>query len=142
MSYTVEKDSQLIMAKKVDSEGPVAVAGPDLTCGVDEAVSLDASGSSDNIGIVGYTWSLGDGLEVAGEKVAHRYDHPGVYTVVLRVVDAAGNSAEDDLQVTVLAQEAEEEAQGLDLRLLLAPLLVALLAAAFYFFRVRGGQQI
>ena len=120
LSYTVEKDSQLIMAKKVDSEGPVAVAGPDLTCGVNEAVSLDASGSSDNIGIVGYTWSLGDGLEVAGMRVAHRYHHPGVYTVVLRVVDAAGNIGEDSVLVTV-TPVAEEETQGLDLRLLLAP---------------------
>jgi len=79
--------------------------------------------------VVECRWSLSDGLEAAGGKVTHVYSQPGVYAIRLWVTDAAGDTAEDELQITVLAQETEDE--GLD-PLVYVPALVLLLAAAVY----------
>ena len=138
LSCTFEKDARLVLAKKVDQESPIAVAGQDITCKVDELVSFDASGSSDNLGISEYVWSLGDGLEARGERVAHRYSLPGTYQVVLRVVDVAGNTGEDSIMVTVQSDESGPS-QWFDTRLLIAPLMFALLAVA-YLYRARIRQ--
>ncbi len=46
----------------VDNEVPVADAGSDQTPVVNTTVTLDAGGSSDNVGIVSYTWEYEDSL--------------------------------------------------------------------------------
>lgn len=67
------------------------------------AVSLDANGSSDNVGIVSYNWDTdGDGTyETTGKRVSKAYSEPGTTTVKLRVEDAAGNTDTDTVDVSV-----------------------------------------
>ncbi|MFH0849553.1 MAG: PKD domain-containing protein [Candidatus Bathyarchaeota archaeon] len=62
---------------------PKAVAG--------EAVTFDASASYDADGsITEYIWDMGDGTVLRGREVTHTYGAPGLYTVVLTVVDNIG----------------------------------------------------
>lgn len=45
--------------------------------------------------IVGYEWQFGDGEGSTQAEVAHAFSRPGGYNVKLRVLDAAGRSAQD-----------------------------------------------
>ena len=68
-------------------------------------VSVDPSASTDDEGIVSYSWTFGDGsplLEV-GEAipVAHTYTEAGNYTIKLEVSDAQGLTARATRQVAV-----------------------------------------
>jgi PKD repeat protein len=86
-----------------DNDSPIAEAGSDQTVNEDTVVNLDASGSSDNIGIAVHSWDFGDGTGLEStSNPTHTYATPGNYTVNLTVSDAAGNSASDSLVVTVL----------------------------------------
>ena len=89
-------------APKKDTTEPVANAGSDKSVAVnDESISFDASGSSDNVGIVSYEWDFGDGTNGTGITLAHSYSDPGVYNVTLTVKDAAGNTQIDLITVTI-----------------------------------------
>ncbi len=57
--------------------------------------SFDASGSTDDHGIVSYGWSFGDGsaaVATASSTVTHQYAARGTYTVELMVTDAGGQA--------------------------------------------------
>ncbi|MCJ2532068.1 MAG: PKD domain-containing protein, partial [Candidatus Thermoplasmatota archaeon] len=86
-----------------DSEPPTAAITGPTELDVDESLSLDASGSTDNHQVANYTWDLGDGTMAYGPTVTHAYDEAGDYTVTLTVRDASGNEDTDTLAVTVLA---------------------------------------
>jgi hypothetical protein len=45
----------------LDTEPPVADAGADQSVNMSDVVTLDGSGSSDNVGIVNWTWMFDDG---------------------------------------------------------------------------------
>ena len=66
-------------------------------------MSFDASGSSDNVGIVSYEWDFGDGNTGTGLITAHVYTEPGIYTVTLTVRDATGNVDTGSRTITVNA---------------------------------------
>jgi len=86
-----------------DTIPPVAEAGPNQTVTKDTPVSFDASGSSDNVGIVSYHWDFGDGFEGSGPTVTHTYEQIGAYTVTLTVKDIGDNPHSDTTTVTVEA---------------------------------------
>jgi parallel beta-helix repeat protein len=136
LDYSVQGGVELVLAKKVDSVAPVAVAGSDATGMVDEAVSFDASASTDDLGIAEYRWSFGDGVESVGVRVAHQYGERGVYTARLVVVDAAGNTGEDSVQVTIIDEEAEKTG-GDGMWPALVALLIVLSAGAYMIYRRR-----
>src|SRR5207245_7457229 len=46
------------LAPPPDGTPPIANAGPDQTVNEDTPVAFDGSGSTDNVGIVNYTWAL------------------------------------------------------------------------------------
>jgi len=57
--------------------------------------SFDASGSTDDHGIVSYGWSFGDGSAAVtspSSTVTHQYAAHGTYTVELTVTDAGGQT--------------------------------------------------
>ncbi|MEW5747210.1 MAG: PKD domain-containing protein [Candidatus Thermoplasmatota archaeon] len=88
----------------VDDEAPVADAGEaptDVEAG--ETVTFNASGSSDNVGIVNFTWELTDAADVVlyGESADYAFSDAGEFLVTLTVRDAAGNSDTDTLTVSV-----------------------------------------
>ena len=89
----------------VDPTLPVAEAG--LAQAVEDAdqnnvetVTLDGSGSTDDVGIVSYSWSI-DGTEVATGESPELALSVGTYEVALTVTDAHGNEATDTVTVAV-----------------------------------------
>jgi len=68
-------------------------------------VDLNASASTDNVGITQYRWTFTeDGFPwtLNGPEVRFQFNIPGVYIVTLEVTDAAGNSATDTITVTAV----------------------------------------
>ncbi len=96
--------SDSIVLRVRDTIAPVPVVDGHLTAKRGEAVVLDASRSTDNVGIAKYTWTFKDGGETVtleGERVEYTFDRAGDYDVVLSLEDADGNVATKDINVTV-----------------------------------------
>jgi hypothetical protein len=99
-----------------DITPPVSNAGPDRTVDEGTLVTFNGSGSSDNVGIVNYTWTFTDGSAVTlyGAQPTYRFDNPGIFVVTLNITDAAGNSATGTLTITVRDLGAPVADAGLD----------------------------
>ncbi len=93
-------DTDTVSVMVNDETSPTADAGEDKTVNLGEEVTFDATGSSDNVGIVSYTVTI-DGTENEGMTVDYTFKQPGDYTVELNVSDEAGNWDTDTVSVTV-----------------------------------------
>ena len=92
----------------VDSIVPLAVAGADQSVEVGASVTLDGSGSTDNMAIANYSWSCevdGEVKKAYGVSSVWSFNEPGVYEVVLTVKDTAGNAASDIVEITVTSED-------------------------------------
>ncbi|MCJ7789365.1 MAG: S8 family serine peptidase [Candidatus Atribacteria bacterium] len=92
----------------IDNDSPIANAGPDRSVLVNTIVTLDGSGSTDNIGIISYKWDFDatDGVNwdtsnATGVTATTIYSAIGTYTVTLQASDAAGLTATDTAVITV-----------------------------------------
>ncbi len=88
-----------------DTEGPVAVAGEDVVVDQLEDFILDGRESTDNVGIIVWTWSydLNTGRTYVNDtRVVVRIPEVGIYVFLLMVEDAEGNWAEDAIRVRVM----------------------------------------
>jgi hypothetical protein len=86
---------------------PIAYSGMNQTGQVNKSLTFDASGSSDNTGIVKYEWDFGDGSIGVGKIVTHAFSTTGTFTVTLVVQDASGNTGKDTSQVIIRATQSE-----------------------------------
>jgi len=83
---------------------PVAVAGQDMFVMGGELVSLNASHSYDDVGIVNYTWTFdydGSTITLYGRIVDFVFWIEGVYDVTLTVRDTIGQTHSDTVRITV-----------------------------------------
>jgi PKD repeat protein len=104
MSYWSSAGSKLKFATTLtDTIPPISNAGPDQTVDQGTVVTFDGSESSDNIGIVTYTWSFIDATPHIMTDVSPEYtfNNPGTYIVTLNVSDAAGYFETDSVTITV-----------------------------------------
>lgn len=101
LNATIRDDGLYAVLLWRDSSPPTAVMKANASAVVGEPVLFDASGSSDDVGVVDYVWSFGDGEEGEGEAVTHAFPEPGVYDVTLTVSDEYGNMDEALHTVTV-----------------------------------------
>jgi PKD repeat protein len=102
--------SDTLTVTVVDTEPPVADAGPDLQVPVGALVALSALGSTDNVGVTGHEWAFqveGTPVHLTGAEVAYEFTVPGIHEVTLNVTDGAGNWAVDTLAVTVFEVPVE-----------------------------------
>jgi len=97
-------DLDWVQITVVDDVDPVANAGSDRSVNIAVSSSLDASLSSDNVGIVGWTWTFMDVTQqtLTGEVTPYVFNHLGVFNIMLNVTDAAGNYDIDWVQITVI----------------------------------------
>lgn len=89
----------------LDNDAPVAAAGPDQVAYLYEKIVISGENSSDNIGIVNFTWSLvtPEGpLYLHGPKLDISFNYFGFFPITLSVRDSAGNHGEDVINITVL----------------------------------------
>ena len=96
---------------------PVADAGPDHDTWVGNSLTFDAVNSYDpdaGDSIVAYAWDLGDGSTNTGQIVAHAYDTPGTYNVILTVTDTSGLDDTDTAVVTVTEQPPPDSTMHVD----------------------------
>ncbi len=108
------KDKVNIIVEEEEEEitsPPEADAGENRTVKVGEEVEFDASGSTDEVGIVRYIWYFGDWKTGYGEKATHTFDEPGSYSVRLIVSNDGGYSDQDIVEIEV-EEEVEEEIEG------------------------------
>lgn len=90
-----------LWAGKPDTQPPVAEAGQNQAVNMGTRVTFDATGCSDNVGIVSYEWDFGDGSTGTGIITTHVYTNLGSHVVTLTVWDAAGNNNTDEMTVNV-----------------------------------------
>jgi parallel beta-helix repeat protein len=101
--WITDKTTREIMVVP-DDVPPVADAGLNQTVDEDTPVTFDGSDSSDNIGVVNYTWMFVDGTErtLYGVGPTYTFEEPGEYTVTLDVADDTDNHDTDTVAITVL----------------------------------------
>lgn len=92
---------------------PFVEAGENKTVSINQSITFDASGSSDNTDIISFRWDINssDGLGWDNSDFSEEefnfssgYSVPGQYTVTLSVEDNSGNFASDTLLVDVLPE--------------------------------------
>jgi len=84
-----------------DTIDPVADAGSDIETFVGSKVLLNASGSSDNIGITQYVWKIGQVTIGTGVTVEYQPTEAGTFIITLIVYDAANNLDSDTMNLKV-----------------------------------------
>jgi len=96
---------------KIDKTIPTANAGVDRTVAEDTLVTFDGSASWDENDIASYTWTFTDitPQTLSGENTTYTFTTPGTYIVTLTVEDAAGNTANDTVTITVLLDTDRDE---------------------------------
>lgn len=87
----------------VDTISPVAEAGPDQVVEWAKTVTFNGSLSTDNFGIVAYTWTFNDNgpKTLNGVIASYVFMRTGRYLVTLTVADSSGNTGMDAMNVTV-----------------------------------------
>jgi hypothetical protein len=93
----------------LDIEPPVAIIGDDISIVGERSVTLDGSGSTDNVGIVEFKWSIvsdNDQIERVGETIVFHFEEPGSYIVLLNVHDLAQNEGSASINIEVLSVNA------------------------------------
>jgi len=98
------EDTDALNVTVNDTSPPVSAAGPDQTIDEGALVTLNGSGSTDNVGIINHTWTFNDGsddITLHGVAPSHTFNVPGVYMVTLNVTDGAGSWDSDVMNVTV-----------------------------------------
>ncbi|HXK36122.1 MAG TPA: PKD domain-containing protein, partial [Candidatus Paceibacterota bacterium] len=105
VSHNVSSSATVTANPPGDTDPPVADAGVDQTVLAGELVTFDASGSTDNVGIVNWTWTFtwnSVPVELWGEVVTYTFDSPFQdVTVTLTVRDDAANSDTDEMIVHI-----------------------------------------
>ena len=92
------------LTKPFNPTRPVADAGPDIIIDENNTVHFNAANSTDDVGIVNYTWDFyhnGTNVELYGPDPNFTFKEPGIYDVRLTVTDDEGNIAFDYIRITV-----------------------------------------
>lgn len=115
---TDQTDTDSVTIEVLDTTAPIAVAdASETTIDMGDSVTLIGTDSSDNVGIVSYTWTFvydGSLVTLTGVTADYTFEVPGVYTPTLTVKDDAGFSDTDTVMITVLDTESPVADAGED----------------------------
>ena len=101
-----------------DGKAPDANAGPDMNVKQLQKALFNGSASTDNVGIVNYTWNFTDKgapVKLYGKMPSYTFDSMGKYNVTLAVKDAAGLTDVDAIIITVVDGIPPVANAGMDL---------------------------
>jgi hypothetical protein len=137
--YSNFDQTEPILIDVIDDDPPVAEAGQDqvlIQGRGDGLITLDASGSTDNVGIIRYVWVIdpgtsGERLEETSEPIIHiDIARIGRYQIDLRVYDEAGNMDSDSTFVTIKVANGGD---GMNLYpiVVIVPIVVIAIAVVF-----------
>jgi hypothetical protein len=106
-SNSITEESVSSDPTPTDNYPPLAVAGPDQILTYGQTIQLDASQSGDNLGIVSYKWditqdSLWNFVQTNPVLELEGNFSPGEYIFTLEVADAAGQTDQDEIVITIL----------------------------------------
>lgn len=100
-----------------EEEPPTAVlvVSPQGPVGVEQEVTLDASGSqAGSSPIASYQWDFGDGnIAAGGAQTPHLYSAPGIYTASVTVFDENGLSDTTSQEIEVIEVQPESSPEPL-----------------------------
>ncbi|WP_282075697.1 PKD domain-containing protein, partial [Maribacter aquivivus] len=89
---------EIIVEPSADS--PISLSsGTPLSGDIPLSVNFTGSDSTDDVGIVSYTWDFGDGVGSNLSDPQHEYVDAGIYTARLTVTDEDGNSSVSTLEI-------------------------------------------
>ena len=94
-----------------DTTPPVAHFSSETTYMVNTTVLINASTSSDNVGIVNFTWALEDQPISWDMNFLYNFSLPGLYNLDLTVSDAWGNTDSVGHVLNILAPDMAPDAQ-------------------------------
>ena len=113
--------SKSLLVHVRDSEPPSAKIKAPASAAMRELVTFDGKGSTDNVGVTSYQWTIrGGGVEAVlfGPVVCHGFDEAGTYLVLLEVEDAARHTAFDFGSILVTDTEPPVACAGQDVYVL------------------------
>lgn len=122
-------DSDAFTITVLDVTQPTAVPPSSQTIKVGQELVFDGRASTDNVGIIKYTWNYemtGAPFEQVEENITIMFDSKGNYTFTLTVEDAAGNT--DNSTFYVLVEKAKEPEEEPGFGVLIVVAAVALMA--------------
>jgi len=125
----------------VDIDPPSANAGPDQTVEAGTTVVFNGGSSTDDMGVVNYTWNFvvgGVEKEVYGIVSSWKFAEEDIYFVTLTVRDAVGQTDEDLVIITVVPKEGSVLTDYWWIGAA-AAIAVAASVALIYLVRRRGG---
>ena len=99
------QSTAIVIYTVIDITPPVADASRDFEVDQHSKVTFSGVASTDNVDIVGWFWSFeygGERIHLESEVTSFTFDDAGVYHVTLTVEDKEGNSATDEVVITVL----------------------------------------
>ena len=102
VSWSEEKDAY---ADDKDVLAPVAVLPENIVGLEGMELALDGLGSTDNVRITSYRWSMGNGDIVSGAQPVYTYEKAGTYLVTLEVSDAAGNQSQASTTIHIYEKD-------------------------------------
>jgi len=130
-----------VLVRIEDDVLPVAEFTAPERAFVGDAIPFDASGSTDNVGIVAYVWRFGDGAVAVGGNVTHAFADPGEYEVTLEVRDAAGNLGTATRVVRIVARPSAPPATAVIPPSLAAAVLGAVALTGWAAYRRRRKRK-
>ncbi len=81
---------------------PVALAQASPTVAhMGDVITFDATGSTDDFGIVAYQWDFGDGANDSNSVITHTYASRGTFIATLTVWDASNQNDTDTVSVLI-----------------------------------------
>lgn len=125
----------LIYVSVNDIIPPIAQAGEDLTIPLGKVVTLDGGDSTDNMEVIGWTWTFdhkGTPVVIEGQTVDFTFQEPGVYDVTLTVRDASGHEDADTLQVKVKKRAQDDDIGGSMLILAIIVIVAVVIAVGYW----------
>lgn len=104
-SWNMDDASLMITVESAGSDSiqPIAQAGEGMFLTAGQTVELNGSGSSDDVGVVNWTWTFEDTVQrtMFGPRPSYTFQNAGNFMVTLVVRDEAGNTGWGGVEVNV-----------------------------------------